>query len=47
MRDYVRHFLGCRDCAQHFLAMADGLEYDVISEYDGVLWLWAAHNKVQ
>ena len=46
MREYVRYFLGCRDCASHFVNMANNVEYDVRNGSDGVLWLWRSHNLV-
>ena len=46
MRDYVRYFLGCQECASHFVNMANNVEYDVINGSDGVLWLWRSHNLV-
>ena len=46
MREYVRHFLGCRDCANHFTNMAAHVEHDVRNGSDGVMWLWRSHNLV-
>lgn len=44
---YVKHFFGCADCSQHFVAMAarNGI-FDVKSADESVLWLWRAHNEV-
>jgi len=42
---YVKNFFGCKDCRQHFVAMAS--EPRSICNYgDSVLWLWHAHNRV-
>ncbi|NWH55954.1 QSOX1 oxidase, partial [Geococcyx californianus] len=46
MRCYIRHFFGCRDCAQHFEAMAAESMDRVASREEAVLWLWSHHNKV-
>ncbi|XP_069719181.1 sulfhydryl oxidase 1 [Phaenicophaeus curvirostris] len=46
MRCYVRHFFGCRDCAQHFEAMAAESMDRVASRREAVLWLWSHHNEV-
>ncbi|KFO75206.1 Sulfhydryl oxidase 1, partial [Cuculus canorus] len=46
MRCYIRHFFGCRDCAQHFEAMAAESMDRVASRKEAVLWLWSHHNEV-
>jgi len=52
MASFVRHFFGCRECARHFLAMAeadakeDAFQRDVKTRRDAELWLWRAHNRV-
>ncbi|NWR76598.1 QSOX1 oxidase, partial [Centropus unirufus] len=46
MRCYIRHFFGCRDCAQHFEAMAAESMDRVASRQEAVLWLWSHHNEV-
>jgi len=49
MVTYVRDFFGCRDCARHFLSMAEegeAIRRDVATADDAVLWLWRAHNRV-
>lgn len=46
MRCYIRHFFGCRECAQHFEAMAAESMDRVASREEAVLWLWSHHNKV-
>ena len=44
---YVKHFFGCRYCSVHFQKMySRGAEASVVDTYDGVLWLWKAHNEV-
>uniref|UniRef100_A0A8C7YY54 Sulfhydryl oxidase n=1 Tax=Oryzias sinensis TaxID=183150 RepID=A0A8C7YY54_9TELE len=46
MRNYVKNFFGCRDCADHFETMArEGLR-TVSSPPSAMLWLWSAHNRV-
>ncbi len=46
MREYVRHFLGCRECANHFTTMASNVENEIANEEQQVLWLWRGHNNV-
>nr|XP_044988568.1 sulfhydryl oxidase 1 isoform X2 [Jaculus jaculus] len=46
IRNYVRFFFGCRDCASHFEQMAAASMHRVGSPNDAVLWLWTSHNKV-
>ncbi|NP_001166479.1 sulfhydryl oxidase 1 precursor [Cavia porcellus] len=46
IRNYVRFFFGCRDCANHFEQMAAGSMHRVKSPNDAVLWLWTSHNRV-
>ena len=49
MVNYVDDFFGCRDCARHFLTMAEdgaAITRDVKSSQDAVMWLWKAHNRV-
>ncbi|OBS64739.1 hypothetical protein A6R68_06720 [Neotoma lepida] len=46
MRNYVRFFFGCRDCANHFEQMAAASMHRVTSPRSAVLWLWTSHNKV-
>ncbi|XP_023164039.2 sulfhydryl oxidase 1 [Drosophila hydei] len=44
---FVSHFFGCKDCVQHFLAMADRRKlFSVATRDEEILWLWAAHNEV-
>lgn len=44
---YVKYFFGCTDCSQHFQSMASHDRiFSVPSKDEAVLWLWAAHNKV-
>ncbi|XP_068105202.1 sulfhydryl oxidase 2 [Hyperolius riggenbachi] len=45
MRRYIREFFGCRECAQHFEAMAKESE-SVKTAEEAVLWLWRKHNVV-
>ena len=46
MREYIRHFFGCRHCAEHFVNMAARVEYDVLNGTDALMWLWRSHNLV-
>lgn len=46
MRNYVRFFFGCRDCADHFEQMAAASMHRVTSPKNAVLWLWTSHNRV-
>ncbi|XP_022221259.2 sulfhydryl oxidase 1-like [Drosophila obscura] len=44
---FVKHFFGCTDCAQHFLAMAEHNHIELVADHDAeILWLWEAHNEV-
>lgn len=46
MRNYVRFFFGCRDCANHFEQMAAASMHRVTNPRSAVLWLWTSHNRV-
>ena len=46
MRDYIKNFFGCTECAQHFTEMSTNLENELTYSNSSVLWLWHAHNKV-
>lgn len=44
---YVKYFFGCRECSDHFQAMAKKNKiWNVTSKDNAVLWLWSAHNEV-
>uniref|UniRef100_A0A7N5JHL1 Sulfhydryl oxidase n=1 Tax=Ailuropoda melanoleuca TaxID=9646 RepID=A0A7N5JHL1_AILME len=46
MRKYIRHFFGCRMCAEHFENMAAESMHEVRNREEAVLWLWSRHNRV-
>lgn len=46
MRSYVRHFFGCRPCAQHFEEMAKESLSEQNTLSAAALWLWSRHNRV-
>ncbi|NXG30667.1 QSOX1 oxidase, partial [Dromaius novaehollandiae] len=46
MRCYVKSFFGCRECAQHFEAMAAESMDKVQGREEAALWLWSHHNEV-
>ena len=49
MKGYIQYFFGCSHCSNHFVDMAEDEHdpIDKIESLDGsVLWLWAAHNRV-
>ncbi|XP_015666756.1 sulfhydryl oxidase 1 [Protobothrops mucrosquamatus] len=46
MRRYIRNFFACRDCAEHFEAMAAESMHEVKNRDQAVLWLWSRHNRV-
>ncbi|KAL4623332.1 sulfhydryl oxidase 2 [Arapaima gigas] len=46
MRRYIGTFFGCRECGQHFEAMAKESLQQVKSLDEAVLWLWRKHNQV-
>ncbi|XP_062919833.1 sulfhydryl oxidase 1 [Mobula hypostoma] len=46
LRQYVKHFFGCRECAVHFESMA-AVSMNSIQTFDkAILWLWSRHNRV-
>lgn len=45
IREYVRHYLGCRECARHFQQMAQYMELEVSHPEDVILWMWNGHNR--
>ncbi|XP_057369617.1 sulfhydryl oxidase 1-like [Daphnia carinata] len=49
MKGFIKYFFGCAHCSNHFIDMAEdelnSIE-SVKSPRQAVLWLWAAHNKV-
>lgn len=46
MRDYIKNFFGCSNCAKHFQQMSSDLESELTYPNSSVLWLWRAHNRV-
>ncbi|XP_048414702.1 sulfhydryl oxidase 2 isoform X1 [Stegostoma tigrinum] len=46
IRKYIHYFFGCRECAQHFEAMAKESMDKVTTLDDAILWLWRKHNEV-
>jgi len=47
MVDYIKHFFGCRHCAEHFLKVAEegkAVLKEVKTDEDSIIWLWRAHN---
>ncbi|KAM5300035.1 sulfhydryl oxidase 2 [Ctenodactylus gundi] len=46
VRRYVRTFFGCRECGEHFEAMAAESMGSVKTLDQAVLWLWRRHNAV-
>ncbi|KAM6170140.1 sulfhydryl oxidase 2 [Rhynchocyon petersi] len=46
LRKYIRTFFGCRECGEHFEAMAQESLDAVKSADQAVLWLWSKHNVV-
>ncbi|XP_041050058.1 LIM/homeobox protein Lhx3 isoform X2 [Carcharodon carcharias] len=46
IRQYIHHFFGCRECAQHFEEMAKESMDKVATLDDAILWLWRKHNEV-
>lgn len=46
IRDYVKYFYSCSECADHFTNMTANLKSKLTSANSSVLWLWQAHNKV-
>ncbi|CAI5776423.1 sulfhydryl oxidase 1 [Podarcis lilfordi] len=46
MRGYVHYFFGCRQCADHFEAMAAESMNKVRNKDGSILWLWSRHNRV-
>ncbi|MFH4975286.1 hypothetical protein AB6A40_001995 [Gnathostoma spinigerum] len=50
IRSWVKHFFGCRQCAQHFLTMTTKLypmnEQRIFKNEHTMMYLWSAHNIV-
>ncbi|CAF0878512.1 unnamed protein product [Rotaria sordida] len=46
IREYVRRFFLCDECAKHFLNMTSNAENEINSFKENVLYLWRGHNKV-
>lgn len=44
IRNTVRHFFGCQDCREHFLAVPVTAG-DLVSPEAQMVWLWSAHNE--
>uniref|UniRef100_A0A5S6R4Q0 Sulfhydryl oxidase n=1 Tax=Trichuris muris TaxID=70415 RepID=A0A5S6R4Q0_TRIMR len=42
---YVKHFFGCRFCADNFGKSAQKMANFIHNKTDGVLWLWKSHNR--
>ena len=43
--NYLKHFFGCRECAEHFVHFALQMNTSVTAPSDSILFLWRAHNK--
>ena len=46
MKNYIRYFMGCAECASHFARESKNLEQEVYTARDNILWLWNVHNRV-
>ncbi|XP_078074184.1 sulfhydryl oxidase 1 isoform X2 [Mustelus asterias] len=46
LRQYVKHFFGCRECATCFEKMAEKSMDQINSLNEAILWLWSQHNEV-
>lgn len=46
MAGYIKNFFTCSDCAAHFTEMAKTIAGNVTTQNNSILWLWAAHNRV-
>lgn len=46
LRRYVHTFFGCKECGDHFEAMAKESMDSVKTRDQAVLWLWSRHNAV-
>lgn len=46
MAGYVKNFFTCSECAGHFTEMAKTITGNVTTQNDSIMWLWAAHNRV-
>ncbi|KRY58937.1 Sulfhydryl oxidase 1 [Trichinella britovi] len=42
---YIKHFFGCRFCAENFGRSAVKMSQQIHNERDEILWLWASHNR--
>ncbi|XP_051866812.1 LOW QUALITY PROTEIN: sulfhydryl oxidase 1 [Pristis pectinata] len=46
LRQYVKHFFGCRSCANQSRSHAAASMDHVRSFNESILWLWSRHNRV-
>ncbi|XP_077904803.1 sulfhydryl oxidase 2 isoform X1 [Ictidomys tridecemlineatus] len=46
LRRYIQTFFGCKECGEHFEAMAKESMDSVKTLDQAVLWLWSRHNAV-
>ncbi|KAL1226550.1 Sulfhydryl oxidase [Trichinella spiralis] len=42
---YIKHFFGCRFCAENFGRSAVKMSKQIHNKQDEILWLWASHNR--
>ncbi|CAF4768826.1 unnamed protein product [Rotaria sp. Silwood1] len=46
IREYIRNFFLCEECAKHFLNKTSNAEHEIKSFKESVLYFWRGHNKV-
>lgn len=46
IKGYIKYFFTCEECVQNFQKMDQNIDRDANTSANAVLWLWAAHNKV-
>ena len=46
MRDYMRNFFSCAECADHFVEASRDLDRKLVYPNSSVIWLWDMHNQV-
>ncbi|KRY71023.1 Mitochondrial chaperone BCS1 [Trichinella pseudospiralis] len=42
---YIKHFFGCRFCAENFGRSAIKMSKEIHNKQDEILWLWSSHNR--
>ncbi|CAF0981773.1 unnamed protein product, partial [Didymodactylos carnosus] len=46
IKNYVKHFFGCRECSDHFMKETVDVENIQLNKYETIFYLWNIHNRV-